>query len=434
MACLVEEVAVYPVRFTSDEKKALLCRFLRYVKINTQSDENSTASPSTECQKDLARLLVTELIELGCKDARMDEWGYVYGTIAANLEGPSASRVPAIGLLAHLDTYFGTKGDNVRPQVIEHYEGGDLRLPGDPTQVLRPETEANLGRCKGHTIITSDGTTLLGADDKAGIAEIMSVVAYLQAHPEFKHGRICIAFTPDEEVGRGTEHFDRAAFGADFAYTLDGSDLGEVEDETFCADSALVTIEGLDVHPGYAKGKMVSAVRAASALVSHLPEAHLPETTEGRESYLHPYDIRGDVTKVEVKFLVRAFEVEGIKARENDLTRLLEWLGRQFSGVKVTVTFKEQYRNMKYKLDEDPRVVEYAFEAIQRQGLEPARKAIRGGTDGARLSYMGLLTPNIWAGGQSFHSVREWVSLEWMAAAAETTVALLGVWVEKALG
>lgn len=354
-------------------------------------------------------------------------------TVEENLDPghAAAGKVPVIGLIAHLDTYFGTAGAGVRPNVIERYDGGEIRLPGDPSQVLRPADDPNLSRCIGHTIITSDGTTLLGADDKAGIAEILTAVAWMRAHPEFAHGRVRVAFTPDEEVGRGTEHFDVARFGASYAYTLDGSDLGEVEDETFCADMAVVTIEGHDVHPGYAKGKMINAVRVAADLVSGLPVANLPETTEGRESYLHAYDVKGDVTKVEVKVLFRAFTVEELRAREGDLDRALASALAAHPGARGSVKVKEQYRNMGYKIAEDPRVLEYAFEAVRRQGIEPSRKAIRGGTDGARLSFMGLPTPNLWAGGQNFHSVREWVSLEWMAAAAETALAVLGVFVEK---
>ena len=359
--------------------------------------------------------------------------GYVTATVPANVPAnhPAAGKVPTIGLLAHLDTYFSTAGANVRPQVIEGYQGGDIVLPGDPGQVLRFADNANLGRCLGHTLVTSDGTTLLGADDKAGIAEIMTVAAWLLAHPEFPHGAVRIGFTTDEEVGRGTEHFDVKAFGAAYAYTLDGSDLAEIEDETFCADSALVTIQGHDVHPGYAKGKMVNAVRVAAAIVERLPQGFLPETTELREPYLHPYNLRGDVSKVEVRFLVRAFTEDELAAREDDLRAAVAEAGALFPSARIQVEIQKSYRNMAYKIAEDPRVLEYAFEAVRRLGLEPVRRAIRGGTDGARLSFMGLLTPNIWAGGQSFHSVQEWVSLEWMAKAAEATIHLLGVWVEK---
>jgi len=415
------------------DRKELLARFLRYVQVDTQSSEDSESLPSTEKQKDLGRMLVEELRELGCADARMDEWGYVYASLPERLpEGhPAVGKVPAVGLIAHLDTYFGTPGGGVKPQVIERYDGGDIVLPGDPSQVIRAADNPNLARCVGHTIVTSDGTTLLGADDKAGIAEIVTAIAWLGRHPEVPHGPIRIAFTPDEEVGRGTERFDVEAFGARCAYTLDGSDLGEIEDETFCADTCVVTVEGYDVHPGYARGKLVNAVRAAAAIVERLPEGFLPETTEGRQPYLHPYTISGDVSRVEMKLLARAFTVEELEEREAALREAIAEVERAFPGAKVRLEVQESYRNMKYRLEEDPRVVEFALEAARRAGVEPVRHAIRGGTDGARLSFMGVLTPNIWAGGQNFHSVREWVSLEWMAKAVEATLHLLQIWVER---
>ncbi|MCG6961802.1 MAG: peptidase T [Acidobacteria bacterium] len=421
------------ITLDADDRKQLLERFLRYVQIDTQSDEDSTTSPSTEKQKNLARLLVSELSELGLEDAAMDEWGYVTATVPGNLPGshPAAGKVPTIGLLAHMDTYFSTKGEAVKPQVIESYAGGDLRLPGDPQQVITAADNPNLGRCVGETIITSDGTTLLGADDKAGVAEIMTIVAWLLRHPEFVHGPIRIGFTTDEEVGRGTEHFDVEAFAADYAYTLDGSDLGEIEDETFCADTATVTVSGYDVHPGYAKGILVNAVRVIAAIIDGLPEGFLPETTEKKEPYLHPYTLSGDVAKVSLKVLVRAFTVDELNEREDSLREVIAAVGKQFPKAKIEVAIEESYRNMSYKIAEDPKVLEYALEATRRQGIEPKRQSIRGGTDGSRLSYMGLLTPNIWAGGQSFHSLNEWVCLDWMAKAAETTIQLLGIWVEK---
>ncbi len=421
------------IALDASDRKQLLDRFLRYVRVDTQSDENSTASPSTEKQKNLARMLVEELKQLGCGDAAMTEWGYVFATVPANVPpgNAAAGKVPAIGLVAHMDTYHGTVGAGVKPQVIETYAGGDIALPGDPRQVIRAADNPNLARCKGHTLVTSDGTTLLGADDKAGIAEIMTVVAWLGKHPEFVHGPVRVGFTTDEEVGRGTEHFDVAAFGAAYAYTLDGSDVAEIEDETFCADSALIVVEGHDVHPGYAKGKLVNAVRVGAAIVEGMPREFLPETTEGRQPYLHAYDVRGDVTRLEIKFIVRAFTEEELKEREDSLRAVVRDAQGAYPEARVSVEFKESYRNMAYKIAEDPKVLEYAFEAVRRLGLEPVRRAIRGGTDGSRLSFMGLLTPNIWAGGQSFHSVQEWVSLDWMAKASEVTLHLLQVWVER---
>ena len=422
------------IALDASDRKQMLARFLRYVQVDTQSDENSTTSPSTEKQKNLSRLLAQELKALGCADAAMDEWGYVYATVPGNLPPgvAGASKVPAIGLIAHVDSYHGTLGAGVKPQVIERYDGRDLVLPGDPRQVIAAAGNPNLARCVGHTLVTSDGTTLLGADDKAGVAEIMTVVAWLMKHPEFHHGPVRVAFTTDEEVGRGTEHFDVKAFAATYAYTLDGSDIAEIEDETFCADSALVTIEGHDVHPGYAKGKLTNAVRVAAAIVERLPREFLPETTDERQSYLHPYDLRGDVTKIEIKLLVRAFTEEELKSREDSLRGIVKAVEALYPGARIAVEVRESYRNMAYKIAEDPKVLEYAFEAVRRLGLQPVRRAIRGGTDGSRLSFMGLLTPNIWAGGQNFHSVQEWVSEEWMAKASECVLHLLRVWVERA--
>jgi tripeptide aminopeptidase len=419
------------IMIDSDYRNQLLDRFLRYVKVDTRSDEGSETSPSTEKQKDLSRMLADELRALGCADAEMNEWGYVFATVPGNLPGdhPAAGKVPTIGLIAHVDTYFGTSGKDVRPQIIESYQGGDIAL--GTAEVLKAADNPNLAKCVGHTVIHTDGTTLLGADDKAGVAEIMTAVAWIKDHPEFLHGPIRIAFTTDEEVGRGTEHFDVAAFGADYAYTLDGSDLGEIEDETFCADTANVTIIGHDVHPGYAKNKLVNAVRVAAALVEGIDTEFLPETTEGRQPYLHPYIASGDVSKVELKVLVRAFSVEELEQRERHLEEVVARVGERYPKAKIQVKVEESYRNMAYKIREDSKVLDYALEAVERIGVEPIRQAIRGGTDGARLSYMGLLTPNVWAGGQNFHSVREWVSLEWMSRAVDATLEILKVWVER---
>ncbi len=421
------------VTLTREQIDGLLERFLRYVRIDTQSEEDSETTPSTEKQKDLARLLVDELKELGCADAAMDDNGYVFATVESNIpEGhPRHGKVPTIGLIAHVDTYPGTSGKDVKPQIIRNYDGSDIRISDD--QILEVSNNPNLTLCKGHTLIHTDGTTLLGADDKAGIAEIISLIAWLRDNPEFLHGKIRIGFTPDEEIGAGADHFDVEAFGADYAYTLDGSELGEIEDETFCADTATVSIKGHDVHPGYAKGKMTNALRVAAAIIEGLDEDHLPETTEGRESYLHPYVMgSGDVTKAEIKVLVRAFTVEELEEREAHLQEVADEVADCFPGAEISIDISESYRNMGYKIAEDPKVLDFAIEGITRAGVTPKRQAIRGGTDGARLSFMGLLTPNIWAGGQNFHSVNEWVSLEWMTKAVEATLEILGVWVEKA--
>lgn len=419
--------------FDGTDRRELLERFLRYVQVDTQSDEASTSSPSTEKQKDLSQVLAAELRELGCADARMDEWGYVWATLPSNLPPghPAAGHVPAIGLIAHVDTYHATPGGGVVPQVIETYAGGDVPLPGDARQVIKVADNPNLDRCVGHTLVTSDGTTLLGADDKAGVAEIVSVVAWLSKHPEFLHGPVHIAFTTDEEIGRGTEHFDVEAFGARYAYTLDGSDLGEIEDETFCADTAIVTFEGYDVHPGYAKGKMVNAVRAAAAVIERLPREFLPETTEAKQPYLHPFDVKGEVSRATLRLLVRAFTEEELHAREDSLREVVAEVEHLMPGLRTSIEIRESYRNMSYKIAEDPQVLSVALDAVRRMGLVPVQKAIRGGTDGARLSFMGLLTPNVWAGGQSFHSVQEWVSLEWMVKASECCLHILDLWVER---
>jgi len=413
------------------DRQQLFDRFLRYVKVDTRSDEGSESSPSTEKQKDLSKMLAEELRDLGCDDAEMNEWGHVFATVTENLptDHPAAGKVPTIGLIAHVDTYFGTSGKDVKPQVIESYDGGDIRLNDD--QVLETADNPNLAKCVGHTLIHTEGTTLLGADDKAGVAEIMTAVAWMKEHPEFLHGPVRIAFTTDEEVGRGTEHFDTEAYGADYAYTLDGSDLGEIEDETFCADTANVTIVGHDVHPGYGKDKLVNALRVAAAIIEGIGDELLPETTEDREPYLHPYIASGDVSKVKLKVLVRAFSVEKLTEREEFLKSVAATVEKRFPKAKISIDVDESYRNMAYKIREDPKVLDYALEAVERIGVVPKRQAIRGGTDGARLSYMGLLTPNVWAGGQNFHSVREWVSLEWMSKAMEATLEILSVWVEK---
>lgn len=415
-------------RIIDEYSKGLLERFLRYVKVDTRSDEDSTSSPSTEIQKDLGRILLQELRDLGLDDAEMNEWGYVFATLPGKL-GESEDPVPTIGLLAHMDTYFGTSGTDVKPQLIKDYRGQDIKIAEDLT--LHVKDNPNLSKCVGHTILHTDGTTLLGADDKAGIAEIMTALHWIIDHPDFPHPKIRVGFTTDEEIGRGTEHFDVAEFGADYAYTLDGSDLGEIEDETFCADSAVLKITGHDVHPGYAKGKMTNALRFAAAVIEGLDEDFLPETTEKREPYLHPYTMSGDVTAAEVKFLVRAFRVDELNEREDRLRELIQEVSECFPGAKTELLIEESYRNMGLQIQKDPKVLEYALEGVRRLGIEPKRQAIRGGTDGARLSYMGLLTPNIWAGGQSFHSINEWVSLEWMEAATETILSILSVWVEK---
>lgn len=414
---------------TAAEKSQLLERFLRYVRVNTRSSENSDSFPSTPGQWDLLRMLQGELADMGLAEISLDDHGYLFATLPSNL--PPQQGAPTLGLLAHVDTYCGTNGEDVKPQVIQRYDGKDIPLPGNPQQVIRAAENPILQRCVGHPIITSDGTTLLGADDKAGVAEILTVLKWLIDHPEVPHGPVRVGFTPDEETGGGTKYFDVERFGALAAYTFDGSELGEIEDETFCGDSATLTVTGFDVHPGRAKGVMINALRAASWLILHLPEDHLPETTEKRESYHHPYVISGEVGQVVLRFIVRGFTVEDLEAREAALRRVAEDTEAAYPGVRVEVKVQESYRNMKVVLDQHPQVVEKALEAVRRAGLTPVRSYIRGGTDGSALCFKGLPTPNIFAGGVNFHGFQEWVSLEWMAKAVETGLHLVALWAEK---
>lgn len=403
-------------------------RFLKYVKYDTQSSEESTTFPSTEKQKILGAELVKELQDMGLRDANMDEYGYVTATLESN----TSKKVPVIGLIAHLDTSPDVTGENVKPFVHYNYQGGDIILPGDKSIVITIEDNPDLKNKIGHDIITSDGTTLLGADDKAGIAEIFDAVNYLIQHPEIKHGKIRICITPDEEIGAGTKYFDVKKFGADYAYTVDGEQLGEIENETFCADSVTITINGRNIHPGYAKDKLVNSIKIAAELIEKLPKDSMsPETTEKREGYLHPHIIDGSVEKTIIKFLIRDFEEKGLKEKENYLKNLCDGLTSKYPKANIDFKIDESYRNMRYILDKHPHTIEYAKEAMKRAGLEPKLNMIRGGTDGARLCFMGLPTPNIFAGGHSFHSKREWISIQDMQKAVETLINLIMVWEEK---
>jgi len=415
------------------QRETLLDRFIRYARIDTQSSDSSTTYPSTETQKNLLRVLVEDLKAAGLEDAAMDEWGYVCATLPSNIphRHKAFTQVPTIGLIAHVDTYFGTSGTNVHPQVHRDYDGQDIVLPGDPTQVIRVAEETELAACKGLTIVTSDGTTLLGADDKAGVAVILEALWQLRENPGRLHGPIRIGFTPDEEVGRGTEHFDVKAFAADFAYTIDGSGLGSLEAETFCADTAIVTVTGIDVHPGYAKHKMVNAVRVASALLMALPQHRTPETTEGREGFLHPVSITGTPSEAKVQLIVRSFTEEGLAELEGMLGDAAAFMEKRYPRARLAIEIKPSYRNMRYQLDTEPRVVEYADQAVRRAGLTPVRLPVRGGTDGSRLSFMGLLTPNLFNGSMNFHGKREWVPLEWMEQSVETVLHLMDIWMER---
>ena len=402
-------------------------RFLRYVTIDTQSDPESPSSPSTEKQKDLGRVLAAELKAMGVEDAHLDDYGYVYGTIPANTD----KKVPVICFCSHMDTSPDCSGKDVKPQLVKNYRGGDIVLPGDTNQVIRLAEHPALKNQIGNDIITSDGTTLLGADNKAGVAEIMDAAYFFINNPDVKHGTIKILFTPDEEIGRGVDNVDLKKLGADFGYTMDGESAGCVEDETFSADGATITINGVSAHPGYAKGKMVNAMRVASDLIMTLPQHRTPETTEKREGYLHPLTIEGNVSEAKIHFLVRDFSVDGLEELESVLKHAASFVARKYRDAKIDVEVKESYRNMKYAIEKDARVVAYAEEALTRAGITPRKHYIRGGTDGARLSFEGLLTPNLFDGSMNFHSKKEWTTLEWMEKATETILSVLDVWVEK---
>ena len=404
-------------------------RFLRYVQIDTQSsDEPGLGHPSTAGQWDLLRLLQSELEELGLAEINLSEGGVLTALLPASVE--AAPGTPMISYLAHVDTYHGTSGKDVKPNLIEDYDGQDIILPGSG-EVLSVSDNPELKNYQGQTIITADGNTVLGADDKAGVAEIMTCLKMLMSEPDIIHGPIKVAFTPDEEIGQGTATFPSLEdFGAHVAYTVDGGPEGEVENETFCADTAIVKLIGLDVHPGYAKGKMVNAIRAASYLVGLLPGDALPETTEGMEGYLHPLQIKGDVNGVTIPFLVRDFELENLALWERKLEGMLDETVKAFPGLRYELTIEHSYKNMRYYLDKEPRAVEKALEAVRRVGLTPDLQAIRGGTDGSRLSEMGLPTPNLFAGGRNFHSVREWIPVNALEKAVEVLAELARLWAE----
>jgi tripeptide aminopeptidase len=402
----------------------VLERFLRYVRIDTTSDQDSEVYPSTAKQRDLGAVLERELRDLGLDDAELTEHGYVFATL------PGSSG-PTVGLIAHMDTSQDESGTNVDPQVVRSWDGSDIVLPGDSAKVLRASENPILAARVGHDIVTTDGTTLLGADDKAGVAEIMGAVAYLAAHPEIEHAPIRVGFTVDEEVGRGVDHFDIDAFGADFAYTLDGAELGRIDDETFSASEVRIRIEGLSVHPGTSKDKMVNAIKLGARLIDRLPrDERSPETTEGREGFVHPHRFTGTTAEAELRFIARDFDAAKLEEHEQLLRRLADELAEKEPRARISVTVDQQYRNMKEFLDRDPGVAEAADEAARRVGVEPWREPIRGGTDGSMLSARGLPTPNIYTGGQQFHSVLEWASVQDMARSAATIVELVKLWAE----
>ena len=404
-------------------------RFLRYVVIDTQSDPASPTCPSTEKQKNLGRLLAAELQEMGLRDAHLDDFGYVYATIPANTDKP----VPVICFCSHMDTSPDCSGKDVKPQIVRNYRGGDIVLPGDSSQIIRAADHPALLDQIGNDIVTSDGTTLLGADNKAGLAEIMDAAQFLADNPQIKHGAIKILFTPDEEIGRGVDKADLKKLGADFAYTIDGETAGNIEDETFSADGVTITIEGVSTHPGFAKGKMEHAIKIAAAIVDRLPrDSCSPETTEGKEGFLHPIGISGTLEKATLGFIVRDFTDEGLKEKEALLESVAKEVMQGFPRSTYRLEIKQQYLNMKQVIDRHPEIIDNAIEAIRRTGLKPVRSSIRGGTDGSRLSFMGLPCPNIFAGEHAFHSRLEWVSVQDMEKAMQTIVHLAMIWEERA--
>jgi tripeptide aminopeptidase len=413
---------------TTAVRASVVERFLRYVTYDTQSAEGSKTYPSTAKQLVLLDLLAAELKALGLKDAVRDANGYVTATIPATTK---KTNVPVIGFVAHVDTSPEASGADVRPIVHADWRGGDIVLPDDPSVVLRPSEIPALAEQVGHDIITASGTTLLGADNKAGVAAIVAAAEYLMAHPEIAHGAIRIAFTPDEEVGRGTEKFDVPAFGAMCAYTMDGASRGTLEIETFSADAIVFTFHGFNTHPGFAKGKMVNSIKVAGDFIASLPKDMSPETTEGREGFVHPYVLRGSVEQTSVRFLVRDFVTSALKTKEAKLEALAKQAVAKHRGSSVTVEVEESYRNMKEVLDRHPQVVEVAREAIRRAGLEVRETPVRGGTDGSRLCFMGLPTPNIFAGENNFHSKLEWVSAQDLEKSAETIVHVARIWEER---
>ena len=404
-------------------------RLMRYVQIDTQSDPLGNNFPTTEKQKDLSKLLLNELIGMGITNAEMDAFGYVYATIPSNSQKHA---IPTICFCSHIDTAPDCSGTDVKPIHHQNYDGKDIALPDDKDQVLSIKNSPYLEKHIGHSIITASGLTLLGADDKSGVAAIMEAAFYLMQHPTIPHGDIKILFTPDEEVGKGTAQVDMKKLGADFGYTLDGGEAGSLEDETFSADSATITIEGVIVHPGYAKGKLINSLKVAGAIMDALPKNEWsPETTDVKEGFVHPVAMNGISEKTTLQFIVRDFSLSGLQAHHQRLKSLAEEVIKEFPGATMVYEAQEQYRNMKEVLDKYPQVTEFAAEAIQRSGLVVKKESIRGGTDGSRFSYIGMPCPNIFTGMQNIHSKLEWVGAKDMAKAAETIVHLCMIWEEK---
>ncbi len=402
-------------------------RFIRYAKIDTQSDAASSTCPSTAKQLDLARLLIEELKEMGMQEVVLDENGYVYATLPANTH----KNVPVICFCSHMDTSPDCSGKDVKPIIHYNYQGQDLVLPADPTQVIRLAEHPALAQQLGNDIITADGTTLLGADNKAGIAEIMDAMQYLIQHPEIKHGKVRVLFTPDEEIGRGVDKVNLQLLAADYGYTIDGETLGHIENETFSADSVKITLWGVPSHPGFAKGKMEHSIKIAAQIIAGIPANKAPENTEKKEPFIHPTSIQGSLEKTEINFIIRAFDTPTLKALENELKEITDNVMKKYPHSSYSFMATEQYRNMKEVLNQCPHVVDFAVEAIRRTGIEPVLSSIRGGTDGSRLSFMGLPSPNIFAGEHAFHSKQEWISVQDMKKAVQTIVHLCCIWEER---
>lgn len=403
-------------------------RFMKYVKIDTQSDASSPTTPSTAKQKNLGKILAQELLELGLSDAHLDEHGYVYATIPSNTD----KNVPVICFCSHMDTSPDSIGENVKPIIHKNYQGEDLVLPDDHNIVLKFSEHRDLKNQIGNDIITASGTTLLGADNKAGVAEIMEAATYLTQNPQIKHGTIKILFTPDEEIGRGVDKVNLEKLGADFAYTIDGETLGSIEDETFSADGAKLIINGVSAHPGFAKGKMESAIKILAEIIDTLPKDKLsPESTSQKDGFIHPVGISGSVEQAEANFILRDFDNELLKSHGETLEKIVKQVLTAYPKSTYSLTIKEQYRNMKQVLDKYPQIMANGIEALKRAGLNPVTRSIRGGTDGSRLSFMGLPCPNIFTGGHAFHGKQEWVAVQDMVKSVETIVHLVQVWEEN---
>ena len=402
-------------------------RFLKYVAVDTQSDAGSPATPSTEKQKNLGKILVEELLQIGLQDAHLDEYGYVYATIPAN----TVKKVPVICFCSHMDTSPDCSGENVKPIVHQNYQGQDLVLPNDPTIIIRLKEHPDLQHQIGNDVITASGTTLLGADNKAGLAAIMEACQQLMDHPEIKHGAIKILFTPDEEIGRGVDKADMKKLAADFGYTVDGESAGTIENETFSADGARLIIKGVSAHPGFAKGKMQSAIKIAGKILAELPTELSPENTEGKQGFIHPVSVTGAVEEAVIDFIIRDFEDEKLNDHANVIRKIAEKVLQGFPDASFTLQISAQYRNMKQVLSQHPQVIEYGIEAIKRAGLQPRLQSIRGGTDGSRLSFMSLPCANIFAGEHAFHSKQEWVSVQDMQKAVDTILNLCQIWEER---